>query len=600
LSNLGRAPPPQLPAFPAFTINLFSALIGSIGVFFFFVSACTLLQAQEGSVPRTTFTAALFAAYAFGFSKSFWSVSLAAKGGIYAFQAALELALLYFFTLRNPPEKSEGLPRSLFVLFFLGLCLANQWPTLLLLLAAFCGATLMQRAVGAKPSSLIPRRNIAIGVALLSITLSIYLYTPLRSAQNPALNFGNPSNWIHFSESLFRTRYFKMETMASSTQDFFPLLVQKSLYISDRFFSEFSLVFSFMALWGIWTLWRRGTRTTLLFFVLLILITITANLLYLRVGPIEFWHLDDHLLTLNWAIGLLGAVGLHSLFGMMPRRKTWTSWALSLGLIPGLLTLIQSFPWTDQKREFLFWGIGTEALRSMDRNPHYFGESDFDYFSLLYLKEVEKKRPDLELNLTSFLTDKDWADVRSEMESVKSNGFRPIYCAFPNGDFVNGYLRRAKQVSFSPNGTIIRLLRKTKATTTDLDQIPLNDLWDHYLAPALTNNVSLNPINGLMAELCAHPYINAANYLKFKGDLRNWDSFYVKSLSLIQDPKWSAETSANKAEGDLLLGDKTVALVDYLFAYQQYKKLGMGIQSEEMWRKALGLQPKTPSRTATK
>jgi hypothetical protein len=98
------------------------------------------------------------------------------------------------------------------------------------------------------------------------------------------------------------------------------------------------------------------------------------------------------------------------------------------------------------------------------------------------------------------------------------------------------------------------------------------NFWDRYLT---TGKRSINPINGLFLELCAHPYINEANFLKLKGDLIFWDVLYDHALTLIQENPWRAQTWFNRAEGDLLIDKKQDASLAYDASAFEYLSIGM-------------------------
>jgi tetratricopeptide (TPR) repeat protein len=97
-----------------------------------------------------------------------------------------------------------------------------------------------------------------------------------------------------------------------------------------------------------------------------------------------------------------------------------------------------------------------------------------------------------------------------------------------------------------------------------------------------------------LTELCAHPYINTANYLKLRGDLSQWDVLYDRALSLIQDAQWSAQTWSNRAEGDLLRGDKEKAIGSYLNAASIYISVRDTKNGRANAQKAATLDPSNP------
>jgi hypothetical protein len=120
--TLGVSHPPGYPLFtllgrlftlvplgnPAMTLNLFAALCGTLGAYFFFELSRKVLEDMGSAQGAAARMAALTAAYALAFSKSYWSASLAAKGGIYAFQAALELATLLFLLGLVDKKNNKG------------------------------------------------------------------------------------------------------------------------------------------------------------------------------------------------------------------------------------------------------------------------------------------------------------------------------------------------------------------------------------------------------------------------------------------------------------------------------------------------------------
>lgn len=471
-------------------------------------------------------------------------------------------------------------------LFFLGF--TNQWPTQMLLIPAMgLGIFIYYHYGRFNLIKKISWKRIWKGLAISVVVLSLYLYLPLRARLHPALNFGEPSTFRRLAASLFRASYFKRETLASFMPTAFSTVQEKAAYISSRFESEYSVLFSLLAILGGYWFWKRGLKNELLFLLVLLLTALGANLLYLQVSPIEFWHMDDHLMTVNWVTAVLGCAGVYRLWTMASGRGAVKYVLPFLFLLP-LFTLQKNLTLDDQSREFLFRGYGMQALQSMRGNARYFAESDYDYFSILYLKEVDHKRPDVDLKMTTFLTKDDWSKLVHEVSLGWSPKGHPIYCAFPNGDFINGYLKYAKTASFKPSGTIVEFMPSiTSQKNAPLIQ-PLDKLWYRYLDSEWRG---AKPINWLLLELCAHPYLNMVNYLKFQHDMNYWDSYYLRALSLIQDPRWRAETWAKKAEGDLMLGEIQRAAQAYFYSSKDYSQFGMENKAKEMLTKSSQISP---------
>lgn len=565
---------------PAMTLNFFSAVLGALGACLLAANLWLLLR-NSGQTYRLTAT--LAGAFAFAFSKSYWSASLAAKGGIYVLQVDLELAFFYFLQLHflgtGTEAKTKGGARgSLALLIFLfALGLTNHWPTQLLTLPALGTLAFVKGSLGARTHRKPTVKTLIHTLAFTFLVLCLYLYLPLRANHFPALNFGAALNSHRFLACLFRVDYSKVETLASASPAEFSALGAKALYLSDHFLDEYNGIFLLLAAFGLWGLLRKGWERHALFLLMLLLTTLVVNVFYLRVIPIEFWHLDDHTLSLNWALGIFGGVGIGGALewlralGVSKGRLMARAGIcfLVVATLPALL-LFKHLDVNDQSREFLYWGYGMTALESMDQNARYFAESDYDYFSILYLREVEHRRPDVGLRMTTFLTDSDWVHLVKEVSSGSSLPGYPLYCAFSNGDFINGYLQRSKTASFMPSGTITEFMPPKFSKRDNLLQ-PLDQFWDRYLASAVRH---ANPINGLLLELCAHPYLDTAQFLRLRNDYSRWDTYPGIASALIQDNHWLGDIWAEKGSVDKKMGRTKEALGDFGLALVEYQQAG--------------------------
>lgn len=580
----------------AMTLNFFSALLGALG-------ACLLatnLWLVLGSSKSPYRSAAMFVgALAFAFSKNYWSNSLAAKGGIYVLQVDLELVFFYFLqrylsTYSRGSQETTSTQRSFtFLAFLFALGLANHWPTQVLTLPALGTLMLAKAGIGTRFKwTLKPATRI---LALTLLVLGLYLYLPLRANQSPTLNFGAPSNWHRFFACLVRSDYSKVETMASAAPAEFSALGNKALYLSNHFLNEFNSLFLLLAALGVCGLLKRGRKRLVLFLLTLLLTTLVVNVFYLRVGPIEFWHLDDHTLTLNWILGIFGGCGMAEtlkFLGALSLFKGRTALQLALCLlvvatIPALL-ILKHQDVNNQSREFLYRGYGITALKSMDRLATYYAESDYDYFSILYLLNVERRRPDVQLKMTTFLTENDWDSLIRDVFTGSTSLDHPIYCAFPNGDFINGYLKHCPTAHLKPFGTIIQFMPPFNSIKEKSFAKPLEYLWEKYLTP---HKRTTNSINGLLLELCAHPYLNMANYLNFRADLPDWKKYYSYGINLIQEPEFQAETWEALGDADLKSKEKTRAIIEYLQAANEYRLAGITSKKIECLEKELLIAP---------
>jgi hypothetical protein len=617
--TLGITHPPGYPLFnllgkcfeifsvgnPAFTYNFMASLLAAIGACLLCINLWTLLSNIEllntslSSVSIKKHVACFTASISFAFSNGYWGNAIAAKGGIYVFQVILELIFLLFFQVlifgrTTKPSKIY----FLFVLFTLGG--TNHWPSQLLLLPAILLLLVFQSKIFAEPFFLL--KTIATILTLAIITLSLYLYLPLRSHIYPVLNFDAPYVWDRFIESILRSDYTKTEIMDPNHGTFISELSQKSFYISQHLFSEFHYFAYIFIVYGIYQLNKIHKKITL-FFLILFLTVILTNLFYLQVNPIEFWHMDDHLLSSNWIFGMLIGTGIYTSFTMLDSfrisnfKKNLQITLMGLCFLIMPLTFVQNFSVNSQKNEFLYYGYGLTALKSMPKNTIYFAESDYDSFSTLYLKTVLNKRPDIHFLMTLFV-DKPYARKLISKTDPALLTFIPnkannsvlfdlirgnykshhIYCTFANVGFSNLYLKNFNAMKLAPSGILTHVIEPNEIMTTESLYETLKYFWEEYLEPEIENP---SPDQGLLRQACASPYLNAALYEKLHGHLEHWDWYYSKAVCLISEPSWLAQTWFERAEGDALSGHKLEAQKSYQIAANYFFQLNQ-IQNAEI------------------
>jgi len=372
-------------------------------------------------------------------------------------------------------------------------------------------------------------------------------------------------------------------------------LSQKSIYISQQLFSEFYIFAYFFMLIGVFLLNKTNKKLTL-FFVVLLLTIILTNLFYLQVSQIEFWHMDDHLLSSNWILGMLMGIGIHTFFNLFASfkrpniKKILQTTSLILFLSVILLTFAQNFSVNNQKDEFLYYGYGVTALKSLPKNSLYFAESDYDCFSTLYLKTVLNKRPDVHLLLSLFIdkpyertlilkTDSTLLNCtpnetkNSVLFDLIKNNYKshPIYCTFANVGFADLYLKNFKEMRLVPSGILTQVIQPKESITSGSLHKTLKSFWDEYLEIECENP---SPNQGLLRQACASPFLNAALYEKLHGNLTNWDWYYSKAVNLISEPSWLAQTWFARAEGDALFGNKLEAEKCYQIAAYYFAQFG--------------------------
>lgn len=174
-------------------VNLASSLAAAGTCLILFVLLRGLFLALRPRARLQAAIAAAAAAVAFGFGKIVWSQAVTAE--VYAFNALAAAAVLYAglnFVRRRDPRWAYA------AAFFGGLALCAHFSSALVILPT--GIYMWMRAK--RPPSW---RALCLGAAAALVGFFVYLYLPLRAAQGPAMNWGDPRTLTTAAEHLLRT-----------------------------------------------------------------------------------------------------------------------------------------------------------------------------------------------------------------------------------------------------------------------------------------------------------------------------------------------------------------------------------------------------------
>ena len=215
---------------PAFRVNLFSALWGSLclGVMFLIIRILSIDRIH-----------AVFATLFLGFTTVFWSKTAVAE--VYSFNAFLIACIVFWILTYNRDKK-----RSQLYLIFLttGLALSNHYP--LVILTGIGLVFLLDRRD-------LQARHVFTGLAFLGLGLTPYLYLFIQ-ASNPDLlyNFGKLSDSAMVFGHILR-HYYAVDYGGRVWDKFLLALTLSKAIITNFLFASvllvFGLAFSFLQKW---------------------------------------------------------------------------------------------------------------------------------------------------------------------------------------------------------------------------------------------------------------------------------------------------------------------------------------------------------------
>jgi tetratricopeptide (TPR) repeat protein len=356
----------------AYRMSLFSAAAASLAVALLYA----LLRKARSSRP-----AALLGALTLGACASFWAEANVQR--VYALNALFLVATL--LTLLHWRESRSS--RSLGLAFLLaGLGAANHTFMAIATLALAAFVAIELRSDGARSASR-ATRALAVGArAGLAFALGLlpYLYLPLRSRADPALDWGDPESARALFEVLTRREFWE-RAWIETPRDLVPI-------VGDWFASipsEITFAGGTLAVAGL--LSRTLPLSLRVALVILLAVNVGAMALHGSRGDLFIWH--RYYIPSYVVSAVFAGAGLDALTRRVPRHFAWLALA-----IPALL-VANNRSEQDRSHYRIADDFARAVLESLPPGAHLAATDDNVLFALLYLHFVEGLRPDIHLVL---------------------------------------------------------------------------------------------------------------------------------------------------------------------------------------------------------
>jgi Flp pilus assembly protein TadD len=408
----------SLPALgaPAFRLNLMAAFFGAL--------SCALLTAALAALlPAGAWAAAAAGGLFLGTSKTLWSQSLAAKGGIYTLHLAFTAAVLCALVAWGKSKQHRWLWLAVFLF---GLGLGNHWETQVLLAPAVLA---FAAVIWMGDRAAFPWRKLALpAAAFLALGLSVYAYLPLRASQSPFLNWGDPSSWSQFWWVFQRQEYLDLEvgflkslraallgggSWATVGENWAFVQRQGSRVLMHLFGpqADLGLPAVILSVIGGWTLAREAKAPLLralgawCLAVALAFPFVVA--FYFHLKPEMIWILDVFLIPAYLVQALLAGWGLQALWIRWRGQASQPRWAAAAVFAALALMAWPRAAGQSQARHYIAYDYGHDLLLSAKRGAVVLAEGDFNTMPIYYLQQVGGLRPDVD-HITTVFFSTDW------------------------------------------------------------------------------------------------------------------------------------------------------------------------------------------------
>jgi tetratricopeptide (TPR) repeat protein len=373
----------------------------------------------------------LFGALTFAFSSEHWFESCGAKGGVYTLNTLATVTM--FFLLFKMRENGWFIKSSLLMGFVFGLGLAGHWENQVVMAPSYLWFFLAgQKRVpfgGILKSLLRPFdlggmmgkilsafgfSKIIQAVSFGILSLSVYLYLPLRAVQDPVFNWWDPQTLSRFWGSVARIG-FRMEKRATEWPMIGRNIGRFFLAANHQYGGFFTYLVLLLMVLGVRWLWRRNQWATAAGFLFFAGTVLTAVILYNGLEENMEWVLDYFFPPVFLAVSLLAAAGIawwclwvaHQRPGQTLPLATAVACSLGFSFLPLLLNDKSN----DQSHYVASYDLGLNMLKTAKDEGAILCDGDIDIMPLWYLQLVEGKRPrvaSLTLQLMCYDWYRDW------------------------------------------------------------------------------------------------------------------------------------------------------------------------------------------------
>lgn len=274
-------------------------------------------------------------------------------------------------------------------------------------------------------------RILALALFLMVAGYSTHLYLPIRAAQHPAINEGDPSSWQSLKDLLERKQYGSKEMFAPDRP--WSVQLDKEFW---RYFRRQWPVFPTDRPWGgllpiaigvAGAVWHfRRERVSWVPQFLFLGVTTAGMIVFLNFSANEvrerdyFFQSGYHAFALWIGMGVaLVITWVADSFGAAAgRRRAAFAAAVVLAALPALL-LVNLWETHDRRGNYVARDYAYNMLVPLADSAYVFTNGDNDTFPLWYLQEVEKIRPDVRVvNLSLLNTDWYIRQLRDEEPRV--------------------------------------------------------------------------------------------------------------------------------------------------------------------------------------
>jgi hypothetical protein len=360
-------------------MSLFFICFANLFLFSIFLILEKNFKKRNEKLDHTDIWSAFLATLIFSFTPTLWSQ--ATSNEVYALNVLFFGLIILLVLLWNKRWKESQGDKILYLLVFVyALSFGNHMSTLLLLPA------LIFMFIATSGKTLLRSKRLIFILGFFFLGLTIYIFLPIRSSQNPVMNWGNPQSWVTFKRQVTGWQY-QVWMFAESTDT----LVANLKNFIQLFFHQFPWYLLPLSFLGIYRLFVHD-RKMLIFFIIFFSVNVFYGINYV-IPDIDPYFLGAFLVNAIF----IGA-GLHFVFRMIENSRSHRIISQSIIILFVLLPLIllkRNYFEADKSRDYFAYDFASNVMRSVKKDAVIMTNVWDHYSPWLYLRFVELKRPDV-------------------------------------------------------------------------------------------------------------------------------------------------------------------------------------------------------------
>jgi cell division protein FtsW (lipid II flippase) len=371
---------------PIYQLNLLASLYCGLSILFVYKGLLLFLRHRQNKYEKLTIRhilAGATGALVLAFSSTFWNISTGTE--VYSLHTLLiSIAFLYSLTAYYSTDRIEK--KWIYTAIALGFCFSNHL-TSVLLLPSMLYLFIKQHKLSNKTLQTFLKSS----ACFLIVVLINYSYLPIRSIQDPLLDWGNPENFSNFISHVSASQY--QDFTFNSVKVAWDNLV----YFISGLPSELSFGGIIIMLLGI----RYAHRTERNIFNVLIITLIITILLVINY---DIPDLEGYFILAYISLGGFVAFGCKWFIDKLERNKLNSFIQYSVLILP-IFLFITRYPIIDKSQNHIQEDYIHNALGSMEDNAILITrEFELDVSGAYYAQLVQGLRKDVEvIEIASFI-----------------------------------------------------------------------------------------------------------------------------------------------------------------------------------------------------